>query len=201
MKLLFSGLRQRTAAFFGPCVAVIPLLSACSPEPAEMPDTGRSATSSSAPTTEATAVSSAAAPARRNVLALEGLGTLRLGEPVPPASSWSERGAQVPGSCTTITSPDFPGVYAIVEAQKVQRVTVGRQSDVKLREGIGAVTPETDVRAAFPTFREEPHKYVEAPAKYLTAPDAASGRPVLRFEIDRDGKVSFIHVGLMPVLA
>lgn len=132
---------------------------------------------------------------------LEGLGTLGLGKPTPPTSSWSERGAQVPGSCTTITSPDFPGAYAIVEAQRVQRVTIGGQSDVKLREGIGVGTPEAKVRAAFPSFREEPHKYVESPAKYLTAPDAASGRPALRFEIDRDGKVSFIHVGLMPVLA
>ena len=50
-------------------------------------------------------------------------------------------------------------------------------------------------------FREEPHKYVDAPAKYLTAPNADSGGPALRFEIGQDGKVSLIHVGLMPVLA
>jgi hypothetical protein len=34
----------------------------------------------------------------------------------------------------------------------------------------------------------------------LTAPNAASGDPALRFEIGADGKVSLIHVGTMPVL-
>ena len=49
-------------------------------------------------------------------------------------------------------------------------------------------------------FREEPHKYEDAPAKYLTAPNSANGDPALRFEIGRDGKASLIHVGTMPVL-
>lgn len=53
--------------------------------------------------------------------------------------------------------------------------------------------------AWFP-FPATPHKYEEAPAKYLTAPNVASGEPALRFEIGRDGKVSLIHVGTMPVL-
>jgi hypothetical protein len=48
-------------------------------------------------------------------------------------------------------------------------------------------------------LREEPHEYVETPAKYLTAPNAAGGDPALRFEFGREGKVN--HVGLMPVLA
>jgi hypothetical protein len=99
-----------------------------------------------------------------------------------------------------VSSPDFPGVYSIVEEGKVRRITVGERSDVKLVEGIGVGAPETDVRAAFPGFRESPHKYVEPPAKYLTAPNAESGDPALRFETGADGKVSLIHVGTMPVL-
>lgn len=201
MQLLSFSSPQRTAPLFGSCFALMLSFGACSPSTEHTPDAGPAAGSSSAPSATATVATSSAAVSHRSVLGLEGLGRLRLGEPVPPESSWSGRGAQVPGSCTTITSPEFPGVYAIVETKKVQRVTIGRQSDVKLREGIGVGTPEADVRAAFPSFREEPHKYVEGPAKYLTAPDAAPDRPAIRFEIDRDGKVSFIHVGLMPVLA
>jgi hypothetical protein len=71
---------------------------------------------------------------------------------------------------------------------------------VKLAEGMGVGATEAEVRAAFPGFREEPHKYVEPPAKYLTAPDAEKGAPALRFEIGAGRKVSLIHVGIMPVL-
>jgi hypothetical protein len=125
---------------------------------------------------------------------------LKIGQPVPAGSGWAERGAQISDECRTVSSPDFPGVYAIVEGGKVRRVTVGERSDVKLVEGIGAGATEAQVRAAFPGFREEPHEYVDPPAKYLTAPNAAGGDPALRFEIGTDGKVSLMHVGTMPVL-
>ncbi len=82
----------------------------------------------------------------------------------------------------------------------MRRVTVGQRSDVKLIEGIGVGATEVEVRAAFPGFREAPHEYEEAPAKYLTAPNADSGDPALRFEIGADRKVSLMHVGTMPVL-
>jgi hypothetical protein len=134
------------------------------------------------------------------VLALEGLGELKIGQAVPASGSWRQRGAQVPGSCLTISSPDFPGVYAILEEGKVRRITIGGSSKVKLSEGIGIGATEAQVRAAFPGFREEPHKYVEKPAKYLTAPNAPNGEPALRFEIGREGKISLIHVGASPVL-
>jgi hypothetical protein len=134
------------------------------------------------------------------VLTLEGLGILRIGEPPPAGGTWGERGAQMPGPCRTISSPDFLGVYAIVEAGKVRRISIGGQSKVKLTEGIGTGTSEAAVRAAFPGFREEPHKYVESPAKYLTAPNMTGSNPALRFEISQEGRVSLIHVGTMPVL-
>ena len=72
-----------------------------------------------------------------DVLALEGLGALKIGEPVPKDSDWASRGAQESDACTSVTSPDYPGVYAIVEQGKVRRITVGQRSDVKLIEGIG----------------------------------------------------------------
>ena len=134
------------------------------------------------------------------VLTLEGLGALRIGQPVPTNGSWASRGAQISDACQTVTSPDYPGVYAIVTDGAVRRITVGQRSDVKLFEGVGVGSTEQAVNGAFPGFRSEPHKYEAAPAKYLTAPNAASGGPALRFEIGADGKVKLMHVGTMPVL-
>lgn len=144
--------------------------------------------------------SAAATSTSPRTLALEGLGDLRIGQAVPAGSSWRERGAQTGDSCRTVSSPDFPGAYAIVTDGKVQRITIGQRSDVKLVEGVGIGSSEADVKKWFAGFREEPHKYVEAPGKYLTAPNAASGDPALRFEIGADRKVSMMHVGTMPVL-
>jgi len=143
---------------------------------------------------------STATPAPGKTLALEGLGDLRIGEPVPRGSNWGSRGAQIPGDCRTISSPDFPDTYAIVIGGKVRRITVGAGSDVKLIEGIGVGSSEADVKKTFPSFRSEPHKYESNPAKYLTAPNGESGSPALRFEIGQNGKVSAIHVGTSPVL-
>lgn len=140
------------------------------------------------------------APPAANVLTLEGLGSLRIGRAVPAGAGWAERGAQISDSCRTISSPAHPGVHAIVEDGKVARITLGQGSVVRLIEGLGVGAAEAEARAAFPGFRSEPHKYSEAPAKYLTAPNADSGDPALRLEIGGDGKVSLIHVGTKPVL-
>ncbi|MDQ3140244.1 MAG: hypothetical protein M3Q15_05915 [Pseudomonadota bacterium] len=187
-----------------PVIALLFCLAACSPEPAAAPATapgGANETAAPSPPAPAPSPSApATTPPAANVLALEGLGLLRIGEAVPAGSGWAERGAQISDECRTVSSPDFPGVYAIVEGGKARRITVGERSDVELIEGIGTGATEAEVRAAFPGFRETPHEYVEAPAKYLTAPNAKSGDPALRFEIGADGKISLIHIGTMPVL-
>lgn len=134
------------------------------------------------------------------VLGLEGLGDLRIGQPIPPNRTWRERGAQASDSCRIFTSPTFPGVYAIVEGGKVRRITAGQRSTVRLAENIGVGSTEKEVLNLFAGFRAEPHEYEDAPAKYLTAPSATSGDPALRFEIGADRKVSLVHVGTMPVL-
>lgn len=185
--------------------ALLLCLAACSSEPADPPDVVPDAANESAPAAAPPSPTpSPSAPAEKppaaNILTLEGLGALRIGQPVPAGSGWAERGAQISDVCRIVSSPDFPGVYAITEEGRVRRITVGERSDVKLVEGIGVGATEAEVRAAFPGFRESGHAYVDPPAKYLTAPDAAGGDPGLRFEIGADGKVSLIHVGTMPVL-
>lgn len=185
-----------------PIFAAAPLLlglAACSSKPADSPEMTRGTANES----RRAAPSPAPPPSARagaNVLTLEGLGALRIGQAAPAGSGWAERGAQISDTCRTISSPDHPGVYAIVEDGKVHRITVGQRSDVKLVEGIGVGATEAEARGALPGLREEPHKYSDPPAKYLTAPNAESGDPALRFEIGGDGKVSLIHVGTKPVL-
>lgn len=130
-------------------------------------------------------------------LRLEGLGDLTIGKPIPAGSTWAVRGAQISESCQTASSPDFPGAYAIVTGEGVRRITISNDSDITLIEGIGPGSTEAEVLAAFPGFVASPHKYVEAPAKYLTQP---GNDPRLLFELDADGKVGLVHVGMMPEL-
>lgn len=132
------------------------------------------------------------------VLALEGLDGLIIGQSVPTGSRFAERGAQTSETCRTVSSPDYPGVYAITDETQVRRITVGQRSNVKLREGLGVGSAEAEVAEHFPGFRSTAHKYAAAPAKYLTQP---GNDPRLRFEIGEDGRVKLIHVGLMPELA
>ena len=178
------------------------LLAACHSQPA--PD-AEPAADETAAVTQAPPVSSektvpATAPEpSTNILSLAGLGDLRIGKPVPADSRWSATGAQASDSCLVFSSPDYPGAYAIVEGGKVRRISIGQRSQVRLVEGIGIGATEAEVLQYFP-FPVTPHKYVDAPSKYLTAPNADSGSSALRFEIGSDGTVSQIHVGTMPVL-
>ncbi|WP_374409786.1 hypothetical protein [Novosphingobium colocasiae] len=177
-------------------------LAACSSEPASEPTAGAS---SAAPTETAVPEPSATpetapTPAPANLLRLEGLGDLEIGKPVPKGSSWKADGVQASDTCLTYNSASYPGVYAIVEDGAVRRITAGEGSRVKLAEGIGVGDSEADVKKWFAGFREAPHTYEEAPAKYLTAPNGESGDPALRFEIDASRHVSFIHIGTWPVL-
>lgn len=162
------------------------LLAGCGSEPAAPVAADKQATAEPA-----------AAPSAQT-LTLEGYGGLTIGKPVPTGSPWAARGAQASDECLTLSAPDWPGAYAIVEENVVRRITVSDESKAKLVEGIGSGSTEAQVRAAFPSFVAEPHKYVDAPAKYLTQP---GDDPRLRFEIDEEGKVSLVHVGLMPTLA
>ena len=134
-----------------------------------------------------------------NTLTLAGLGDLRIGQAVPSGSRWRAEGAQASDMCRVLSSPDYPDTYAIVEEGKVRRISISQGSKVRLAEGIGPGASEASVKQYFP-FPATPHKYVDAPGKYLTAPNADNGDAALRFEIGSDGKVSQIHVGTMPVL-
>ncbi|MCO5792173.1 MAG: hypothetical protein HEQ21_05090 [Blastomonas sp.] len=185
------------AALAAASLAVL-LLAGCGSEPAaERAETKPDA----AVVEDAPQAADAAQPtppiATAQTLTLEGFGGLTIGKPVPAGSPWAARGAQISEGCTAISAPDWPGAYAIVEEGVVRRITVSNKSEAKLLEGIGPGSTEADVRKAFPSFVAEPHKYVDAPAKYLTQP---GDDPRLRFEIDAEDKVSLVHVGVRPTL-
>lgn len=195
---------------YASCLALLALatsVAACSPPADTSATNSDSAATSPVQSPRQPAPSAAAEPegdgdgaAQARVLGLSGLGALKVGEVVPHDGTWSG-GAEASGAdCNAVNSAACPGVYALVEGGKVRRITVGPGSDVKLAEGVGIGSPETEVRKWFAGFHSEPHKYEDAPAKYLTAPNAASGSSALRLEIGADGKVKAMHVGLMPQL-
>ncbi|PKB19115.1 hypothetical protein B0I00_1343 [Novosphingobium kunmingense] len=185
-------------------LACLALVAGCSSPEAPAADQSASGEASDAATlapTEApgATASPTASPSPKDItLKLEGLGDLVIGKSVPATSRFAVRGAQTPGSsCITYSSPDYPGVYALAEGGTVRRISVGGTSTVKLVEGVGIGSSEADVLKSFPGFRSEPHKYVAAPAKYLTQP---GNDPRLRFEIGENGRVSIMHVGIQPQL-
>lgn len=182
------------------CLSALPLvwmLGACSsPDPAPRADSAVLATTPSAGTAPAQATNTATS----NTLQLDGLGDLRIGQPVPKSSTWAERGAQASDVCRTVSSPQYPGAYAIVIDNTVQRITLGQRSSLTF-DGLGIGATEQAVSAKFPALAQDLHKYESPPAKYLTSPNASPSSAGVRFEIGADGKVKLIHVGLMPVLA
>lgn len=173
------------------------LLAACSPE-AEEPVADENIATDIAAQPPDPASPEPGTVVDANTLTLEGLGELRIGQPIPAGGGFTSRGAQIPGTtCRTLSSPDYPGVYAMTIDGELRRITVSDDSEVSLVEGIGTGATEAEVRNAFPSFKESPHKYLAAPGKYLTQPGAD---PRLHFEIDTDEKVSLIHVGALPEL-
>lgn len=171
-------------------------IAACSQEPAPADPVDADVADAPAAATPPSPADNSS-PASKPVLALEGFGDLAIGEPVPAGSDFAMTGAQASDTCLVYTSPTYPGVYAIVEDGNVRRVTVGRDSDIELVEGIGVGATEKEVLAAFPGFVSSPHEYVAPPAKYLQQP---GNDPRLRFEIGEDGRVTDMHVGVRPQL-
>ena len=185
-------------------IAVITSLGACSgqrsdSQPAqETPGAG--ALDEALSPTAAPAPGEASGPAAGGrVLSLEGLGTLRLGQPLPPGGSWAERGAQTSDACRVISSPDYPKVYAITEGGKVRRITLSEGANVKTIEGVSPGSTRAQVDEAFPGLRETPHKYVSG-GSYLTSPGVKDGELGVRIEMNPQGRVTAVHFGTMPVL-
>lgn len=182
-------------------------LSACSQEPAApeaVPSDATAAQETTSAEPEPTTLASEASPVASdtpvaeapaaNALTPHGLGAIVVGQ-APPATIKADS-AQVSDGCRTY-SDKARRLYAMTDGKVVARVTVMSRSPIKTAEGIGVGASEAAVRKAYPDAVAEPHKYVEAPAKYLDW-RPGGGKTGLRFEIDKDGKVSMIHAGREP---
>lgn len=177
---------------FAAALALAGCSGATTDAPAEPTETSASATPSAAAITPTPASSVEA-----QVLTLEGLGGLIIGQPVPQGSSFVSRGAQIGNGCEILSSPDYPNTYAMVEEGTVRRITLTTGAKARLVEGIGPGASAKEVKAAFPGFVESPHKYTGPEGKYLTQPGKD---PRLIFEISPEGRVTDVHVGMMPQL-
>jgi hypothetical protein len=140
------------------------------------------------------------------VLQAAGYDTIRIGDPPSAAQGYAlTDDGSYEDSCRIYSSDRLDNLYAIVEDGRIMRLTVFHRPGtggeaIRTDRGVGPGSTEAEVRAAYSPLREQPHHYVEAPAKDLFF-GGSEQAPSLRFEIGADGRVSHLHAGLEPVLS
>jgi len=88
-----------------------------------------------------------------------------------------------------------PALTVMAEKGRITRISTFRKSPIQTDRGLGVGSREAQVRKAYGARLEvTPHKYVDAPARYLTywAKPAARG---VRYETDEKKVVTRVHVG------
>ena len=140
-------------------------------------------------------------------LTAEGWGPLRIGmtlrEVVSAAGEDANPdavGGPDPAACDEFRPRRAPaGLLVMLEEGRLTRISVGSSSRVATDSGIGIGDDPADVRRVYGDRVEvTPHKYVAAPAAYLTvwtvAPPAPDARGLV-FEVGQEGRISRIHAG------
>ena len=144
----------------------------------------------------------AGAPATPPPLTPEGWGELRIG--MSEAEAVRKFRLNVPSNddgvssvaCRELTFPEGgPDLVAMAENGRITRISLFRDGAIRTDRGFGVGSREADIRKAYGrSLRVETHAYDEEPAHYLTAWTVPQQRGV-RFETDRKGVVSTVHVG------
>lgn len=164
-------------------------------------DTSHSADSSASHDTVSTTAS-------RQTLTAEGWGPLRIGmsraEVVAAAGEDANPnavGGPDPESCDQFRPQSAPqGLLVMVERDTLTRISLSRDVKVATDAGFAVGDSATAVERHYGTRAVvTPHKYREAPARYVTTwssgrPPAPSARGIV-YEIDADGRVMHIHAG------
>jgi hypothetical protein len=170
--------------------------------PVARPPQGSNAAVAPAGDSGAAADSATAMPA----LGPAGYDTIRIGAPPSEAEGYAlADDGSYQDACRIYTSDRLPNAYAIVEDGRVMRLSVfhlrGTDAEpIRTDRGIAPGSTEAAVRAAYSPLREQPHHYVGPPAKDLFF-GGSEREPGLRFEIGEDGRVTYLHAGLEPVLS
>ena len=214
--MLESG--PRSSAKTCAALAVLSLsAAACSPEPATQPAAPPISNSAAAPSAPAPAPAppagtAATTPAAAAPLTAEGWGPLRVGMTLAeitaalgPDANPDAAGGADPASCDEFRPARAPeGMLLMVEDGRLSRISLIRASRVKTDRGLGLGAAPAEVRAVYGSaLQATPHKYVDAPAQYLTfwsvggsatgsVPRSSRG---IRYEVDATGKVTTIHAG------
>ncbi|WP_339914535.1 hypothetical protein [uncultured Brevundimonas sp.] len=143
-----------------------------------------------------------------NPLTAEGYGPLRIGmtraeiiTAMDEDANPDAVGGPDPASCDMFHPSRAPeGLLVMVEDGVLTSIHLGRNTTVKTDRGLGIGDTAAAVKQAYGTAAQvTPHKYVDAPAEYITVWSAADHNgPTargLRYEIGEDGRVQGIAVG------
>jgi hypothetical protein len=109
-------------------------------------------------------------------------------------------GGPEPDVCDEFRPTRAPeGLRVMIEGDRLTRITLGAGSSITTERGFAVGDPAATIEQAYGSDGEiSPHKYVPAPAEYITvwttAPDGADARGVV-YEIGPDGRVAHIHAG------
>jgi len=115
-------------------------------------------------------------------------------------------GGPEPDVCDEFRPEEAPaGMRVMLTEGRLARISIGRDATVKTGEGLGLGAAADEIKAAYGDRAVvTPHKYVDAPAAYVTVwttghtgsdyveDESARG---LRYVIGQDGTVEQIHAG------
>jgi hypothetical protein len=147
-----------------------------------------------------------------DVLTADGIGPLKIGmtkEEIITAvgDTRTPDAVGIPGGeCIEFQPQRAPdGLWVMLEAGKLSRITIGEISTLKTDKGLGLGDAPDAVKTAYGAeAKATPHKYQAAPAEYITwwkggprsepyvQDEVARG---IVYEIDGTGKVGAIHAG------
>jgi len=167
-----------------------------------------SAGATSASDTVPGASSSSSRDASPRTLTAEGWGPLRIGmsraevvAAAGPDANPNAVGGPDPESCDQFRPRSAPeGLLVMVERDTLTRISLSRSVAVATDAGFAVGDSASAVERHYDARAEvTPHKYQDAPARYITTwtrgrPPAPSARGI-RYEIGGDGGITHIHAG------
>lgn len=140
-------------------------------------------------------------------LTAEGWGPLRVGmtrEEIVAAvgddSHPESVGGSEPERCDQFYPSGAPaGMMVMVEEGRLTRITLTRQADVQTEHGFGVGDLASSIKLELGSSAvASPHKYLSAPAQYVTVWKTAPSEPDPRgivYETGADGRVTHVHAG------